>query len=152
MNKIKAGFVTVFSALSSWLGILFIPVLMLVGANIIDYITGIWAAPYRDQKVKSYRSIRGIQKKVGMYILIIIGAAIDFLLKYAAQYIGIDFNINFIVAIVIAVWLLANELISILENLIDIDVKIPKFLMPLVKLIRDTADKKVETEVNADGS
>jgi toxin secretion/phage lysis holin len=148
MNKIKTGFIAVFSALSSWLGILFIPVFMLLGANIIDYITGIWAAPYRQQKVKSYKSIRGIQKKVGMYILIIIGAALDFLLKYATQYIGIDLKINFIVAIVITIWLLANELISIIENLIDIDVKMPKFLMPLVKLIRDTADKQVKSEAN----
>lgn len=148
MNKVKAAFISVFSVLSSWMGILFIPVFMLLGANIIDYITGIWAAPYRQEKVKSYKSIRGIKKKVGMYILIIVGAALDFLLKYATQYIGIDIKINFIVAIVITIWLLANDLISILENLIDIDVKIPKFLMPLVKLIRDTADKKVKDEVS----
>ena len=150
MEKIKIGFITVFSVLSSWLGVLFIPVFILLGANIVDYVTGIWAAPYRKQKVKSYKSIRGIYKKVGMYILIVIGAVVDFLLKYATEYAGINFKFNFIVAIVITIWLLANELISILENLIDIDVKMPGFLMPLVKLIRDTADKKTEGEVKTD--
>lgn len=141
MNKVKAVFTLVLSTLASWLGILFIPFLLLLGSNVVDYITGIWAAPFRQEKVKSYKSIRGIYKKVGMYILILIGAVVDFLIKYAAEYAGIYIKINFVVAIVITVWLLANELISILENLIDIDVRIPGFLMPLVKLIRDTADK-----------
>ncbi len=44
MDKVKATVIAALSVLMSWLGILAIPVLLLVGCNIIDYITGLMAA------------------------------------------------------------------------------------------------------------
>lgn len=41
-------------------------------------------------------------------------------------------------ACVVAVWIVCNELISILENLIDVGISIPAFLIPLVKNIKCT--------------
>ena len=40
--------------LSSMLGILYIPVLLMVLCNVIDYITGMIASHYRGEKVSSY--------------------------------------------------------------------------------------------------
>ncbi len=144
MEKIKAIFITVFGALFSWLGILAIPVLLLVGMNIIDYGTGLTAAKYREQKVTSYRSIRGIYKKVFMWVLIIIGWVMDILINYTVQYMGLGIKIPFIVATVVTVWLICNEVISTLENLIDIGVDIPPFLMPIVKLIKGQVEDKAK--------
>lgn len=136
-NIFKAFFTAICSALSATLGILYVPVLLMVGCNIIDYITGLMAAKHRDDgKISSYRSIRGITKKVAMWILVVVGAIVDSLLKYASETLGFQLPFTFLVACVVAVWIVCNEIISILENLIDIGITVPAFLMPLIKNIK----------------
>ena len=146
MQKAKALFITVWSVLFSWLGILALPVLLLRAGNITDYITGIMASKYREEQVSSYKGIKGIYKKVGMWILIFIGWMMDMLIKYTVQYVGLSISLPFIVATVVAVWLICNEIISIMENLIDMDVKIPPFLMPLAKMIKGQIEDKAKLE------
>lgn len=150
MKQIKALFITFFSALAGWLGILAIPVLILVICNVIDYITGLVASKYRGQAINSYKGFRGIAKKVCMWLLIGVGAMIDWLIIYAGTSIGITIPVNFLIACVVAVWLIANEIISILENMVDIGVTIPPFLVPLVKNIKkQVEDKAAVKEGNA---
>lgn len=144
MDKVKVIVTAVISALMSWLGILAVPMFLLVGSNVIDYVTGLWATGSRTESVSSYKSIRGIIKKVCMWLLVLVGAWIDVLLNYAIECAGIDFSLPFVVATVVAVWLVVNEIISILENMLDIGVRMPPFLLPVVKYIR----KQVEDKVN----
>ena len=150
MNKIKALITAFFSALAGWLGILAIPVLVLVLCNIIDYITGLVAAKYRNENVNSYKGFRGIAKKVCMWLLIVIGAMADWLIIYAGQTIGITIPVSFLIACVVAVWLIVNEFISILENIKDIGAPIPPFLMPLVKNIKKQVEDKVTIKDKGD--
>ena len=148
MEKVKAVVITIISAMMSWLGILAVPVLLLLGCNIIDYGTGLCAAKYRyDKKISSYKSIRGIAKKVCMYLLVIIGAFVDILIQYAVECAGVELTIPFIVATVVAVWLVVNEIISILENMVDIGVNMPPFLLPILKYIK----KQVEDSATIEG-
>ena len=142
MNKIKSVFVAFFSALAGWLGILAVPMLFLVLCNLIDYITGLMAGPNRGEKINSYKGFRGIAKKICMWLLVGVGAMIDWLIIYAGNTIGITIPINFLIACIVAVWLIANEIISILENMVDIGVKIPPFLLPLVKNIKKQVEDK----------
>ena len=135
MDKIKVTVTAVVSALMSWLGILAVPVFLLVGCNLIDYFTGLCAAKYRTESINSYKGIRGIIKKVCMWLLVLIGAWIDILINYAVECAGVSLTIPFIVATVVAVWLVVNEIISILENMLDIGVTMPPFLLPVVKYI-----------------
>ena len=117
MDKIKVTVIAVMSALMSWMGILAVPVLLLVGCNIIDYATGLCAVKYRNDSISSYKSIRGITKKVCMWLLVVVGAFIDVLIQYAVECAGIGLTVPFVVATVVAVWLVVNEIISILENM-----------------------------------
>lgn len=143
MEKIKATAIIVLSALMSWLGILAVPVFLLVGCNLIDYITGLLAAKYRgDGGISSYRSIRGIIKKVCQWLLVLVGAWIDVLINYAVDCAGVDITIPFVVATIAAVWLVVNEIISILENMLDIGVTMPPFMLPLVKHIKQQVEDK----------
>lgn len=146
MDKIKAAVIAAVSALMNWLGILAVPVLLMVGCNIIDYITGLAASEYRDEHINSYKGIRGIIKKVCMWLLVIIGAWIDILINYAAEYIGTGFKLPFIVATIVSVWIVVNEMISILENMVDIGVTLPPFLMPLVKRIKQEIETAADSE------
>ena len=146
MKKIEVIVTAIVSALMSWLGILAIPVLLLVGCNVIDYGTGLCAAKYRAERIDSYKGLRGIIKKVCMWLLIVVGAFIDILLNYAVEYMGFAFSLPFIVATVVAVWLIVNEIISILENMTDIGVDMPPFLLPLVKNIKKQVEEKADME------
>lgn len=148
-NHLKMLITTVGSILSSMLGILYVPVLLMVGCNVIDYITGLMAAAHRaDGKISSYKSIRGLTKKVAMWLLVVVGAIIDCLIKYAASTLGYELPFTFLVACVVAVWIVCNELISILENLIDVGISIPAFLIPLVKNIKSYTEDKVNLPEN----
>ena len=151
MDKIKLTVTAVISALMSWLGILAVPVFLMVGCNFVDYITGICAATYRQDQVSSYKSIRGITKKVCQWLLVLLGAWVDILINYAAEYTGIKITIPFVEATIVAVWLVVNEIISILENMLDIGVSMPPFLMPVIKYIKQQVEDKA-TITEGEGS
>ena len=75
-------------------------------------------------------------------MLVLVGAWLDILINYAVECAGVDITIPFIVATVVAVWLVINEMISILENMIDIGVAMPPFLLPVVGYIREQTESK----------
>lgn len=147
INTIKAIVTGVVAFLSALLGTLYIPVLLMILCNIIDYATGLMAAKNRpDGGISSYRSIKGIKKKVSMWLLVVVGAILDQLLLYASQTIGIKIPVTFLIACVVAIWIICNEIISILENMIDIGIQIPSFLLPLVKNIKSQTEHIANTE------
>lgn len=146
-TAIKAVFTAIFAFLSALLGDLAIPVILMVIASVLDYGTGLAASPYRnDGGISSYKSIRGIVKKVCMWLLVVVGAIIDQMLIYTANKIGIPMPFDFLVACIVAIWIICNELISILENIKDMGVNIPTFLAPIVKNIQRQVADKVETK------
>ncbi len=140
---IKTGFTAVFAFVSSLLGVLAIPVILMVACNIIDYATGLMASPYQSQDINSYKSVRGIMKKVCMWLLVIVGAVIDQLIAYAGNVVGYTFPFTFLVACIVAIWIICNEIISILENIKDMGVSIPGFLEPLVRNIKSQVEDKI---------
>ncbi len=153
VTTVKAVTTAIFSALTSLFGALTIPVLLMVACNIIDYITGIWAAKYRKERVNSYKGLRGITKKICMWLLVAVGFIIDQLLLYASQTVGVKIPFTYLVACIVALWIICNEIISILENIVDIGVQMPAFLMPLVKNIKsqvEAAAGTIETENEED--
>lgn len=141
MKKMQVGITAIMAVITSWLGVLAVPAYLLVAFNVIDYITGLFAASKRTGQISSYKSIRGIIKKVCMWLLVIVGALLDVLINYAVQSAGIELNIKFLVAIIVAIWLVINEVISILENMIDIGIHMPPFLMPLAKYIKQQVEE-----------
>lgn len=153
MDKLeKIGVTALLSALFAWLGVVAVPFLLLVLLQIIDYATGLVAAKYRSEKISSYKSFRGIVKKVCMWLLVVVGGVMDWLITYAANNIGLPIKVSFVCAIVVCAWLMCNEIISVLENMIDIGVKLPPFMMKLAKRIKGDIEKKADTqEDNDDG-
>lgn len=85
--------------------------------------------------------MRGIAKKVCMWLLVVVGAIVDELIKYATQTMGFNIQIPFIVATLVAVWIVVNEIISILENIVDIGIDLPPFLMPIVRRIKKEVEE-----------
>lgn len=144
MDKLKATFIAIFTALSAWMGVLAIPILLLVSVNIIDYGTGLAAAKYRGQKISSYVGFRGIAKKICMWLLVALGAFVDILITYGTEQAGITLHFGYAVACLVAVWLICNEIISILENMKDIGVALPPFLMKIVDSLKSQVESKAD--------
>ena len=144
LKAIKAVCVTVFGLLSSWLGVLAVPVYVLVGCNVMDYATGLLAAHRRGQKVSSYKGINGIAKKVCMWLLIAVGAVVDWLLLYCGDQLGVEIHLPMLAASLVAVWLIVNEVISILENIGDIGVPLPGFLTKIVQGLKSKIESAEE--------
>ena len=147
MNKVntaKGIIASIMGVLNSIFGILAIPIVLLTVCNVIDYVTGILASKYRGQEISSYKGIKGISKKVGMWLLIVVGAVMDELLVYSVAQFGLTCPFTFVIAAVVAVWLVCNELISILENLKDMEVPLPDFLMKLTQNIKSQIEVKTE--------
>lgn len=143
-NKIKAIITALFGALTSLIGTLALPVLLLVGCNIIDYITAVMASPRRGQSIDSNLGITGIKKKVSMWLLIVVAAIIDWLILYAGETVGIALPFRFLIACVVAIWLICNEILSILENINDTGVPLPAFLARIVIYIKTQVEEKTD--------
>ncbi len=144
MEKVNKFFVALTGAFFSFFGMLAIPLLLLMGTNIIDWITGILACKYRGEKLTSEKSFNGIVKKMGCYILVFIGFMVDILLQYCISNLGLPIVLPEVFACITAVWLVCSEIISILENLIDMRVPMPPFLKPIIERILHETECKIE--------
>lgn len=142
MERAKTIIVAIWSIIMSALGRRAIPVMLLITCNIIDYATGLVASKFRNQELDSYKGIKGIAKKICMWLLVGVGVIVDQLLSYSADVAGITLPFTFLVACIAAVWLVCNEIISILENINDIGVTLPPFLQPIVKNLKKQVENK----------
>ena len=144
ISKIKLFFVAGLTAFNSALGSLAVPFYILVGTNVADYNTGIVAAVCRGERVSSDVGFRGIAKKVCMWLLVAVGFVLDWSIAYMGQTFNIQVGVKGLVSSAVVFWLLANELISMLENINDIGTPLPPFLVKLVEFVRDKSEDSVD--------
>ncbi|HCA04976.1 MAG TPA: hypothetical protein DEO32_03650 [Ruminococcaceae bacterium] len=83
----------------------------------------------------------GIIKKVGYLALVGVGVVVDYLLTSALAQIGIKSGMPNIFGLMVIIWLIINELISILENLGEIGVPMPPFLVSAIKTLKGKVDE-----------
>jgi toxin secretion/phage lysis holin len=147
-NVTKGGIAVVMSTFFHGLWSLVIPLAILIVCEIIDYITGIAAAENREQQVTSEKGYAGIMKKVSMLLLVVVGALVDLLILYSTNIAGLELEITytFMFSCIICLWLVCNELISITENLRDMGIAIPVFLLPVLNLIKVKVEDSVKIE------
>lgn len=143
MEKLKFILSTVFSFLAGIFGTLTTPIIIMVSCNAIDYITGIMAAPKRGKEISSKVGWQGIKKKIGMWLLVVVGVLLDVIIEYATENAGVKLPGKLIIGCFVCIWIICNEMLSILENLKDM-IPLPAFLTKIIKYI------KSQTEQNAD--
>ena len=134
-----------FAGLLYYLGIVAVPIIMLICAMIIDYATGMSAAWYNSE-LSSKKGIKGIVKKVGYLALVLASMIIDWLISQGLQQVNIDIKYSVFFAVIVAIWLIINELISTLENLSRMGVPIPNFLKKIVGKLKTTVESKGDSE------
>lgn len=140
------------SLLGAWIsnkfGILLPALGLLVLLMIIDYISGMLAAKKETLEHKnnrkygwsSKRSILGIYKKVGYMITIMVAVSIDYLIFKFAKEIGLEIGSNTIFGLLVTVWFVINELISILENVGRMGTELPEFLKKVLSELKNNLE------------
>ena len=131
----------VITGLLHYLGIVAVPIIILIIAMIIDYVTGMMSA-WLNAELPSKKGIKGIVKKISYLALVAVAMIVDWLICCGLQQINVDIKYTVFFAVLVAVWLIINELISVLENLSRMGVPIPNFLKKLIDRLKNTVDEK----------
>lgn len=142
-TTIQAVLTAAFTALTYYVGQLSIPIIVLAVVMVIDYITGMVSA-WHNSELSSKKGLFGIVKKLCYLALVCVGMGVDWLIYSGMVQIGITTNYTIFFGILVAIWLIINELISILENLNRIGVPLPKFITSVVKKLKNTVEKSVD--------
>lgn len=142
-NIFQALIAAVVGAIAAYLNVLLIPLIVLFVVMIIDYITGM-AEAYTNKTINSRIGIVGILKKVLYFALVAVGIVADYLITSALVQIHINLEVNYCIGMIVTIWLIINELISILENLSEMGIPLPDFLIKIVKRLKNTVDKESE--------
>ena len=104
-------------------------VITLLFMMVFDYITGIISAIY-NKKLSSKVGFKGILKKVLMLIIVCVATLIDRLVGESGA-----------IRTLVIYYYVANEGISILENLVECNVKFPKKLVEILDQISKKGDE-----------
>lgn len=146
-NIIQATISVVLGALASYFNVLLIPVLVLVAVMVIDYATGMTSAR-KSGELESKTGLIGILKKVSYLVLVAVGGVVDYLISAGLAAANVEISITYCCGLIVCVWLIINELISILENLSELGTPIPKFLVNIVRRLKNTVESKTDSETN----
>lgn len=144
-NIIQATISVVLGALASYFNVLLIPVLVLVAVMVIDYATGMTSA-WKSGELESKTGLIGILKKVSYLVLVAVGGVVDYLISAGLAAANVEISITYCCGLIVCVWLIINELISILENLAELGTPIPKFLVNIVRRLKNTVENKTDTD------
>ena len=131
----------VVGALAAYLNILAVPLIVLGTVMVVDWFTGM-AGASATGKLSSRVGVIGIIKKLCYLALVVVGGVIDYLIASALVSIGISLQINYCFGMIITVWLIINELISILENLGEMGVPLPSFLTSMIKTLKGKVEEQ----------
>lgn len=125
---------------------LVVPLAILVILMVTDYITGITAA-WMKNELSSKVGIKGIVKKLLYMALVVVACAIDIAIANVAGKAGIDIAGMYCVGLMVIMFLIFNESISILENVSRAGGPEIPFLSKLIKHLKQTAEKKAEEAI-----
>ena len=143
-NYIKAFIAGIGAFLSARLGLLYVVLPFLLIVMIMDYITGM-AAAKKENKTCSKTGMWGIVKKLMYGVEVLIGIIVDWLILNVTKSIGINMPTVTFFGLLVAIWLIINEIISILENLTRLDTPLPPFLLKVVSNFKVVVEKSGDT-------
>lgn len=140
--------------LSDKLGILFPVLCMLVFTMVIDYITGMLAS--KTESIdhpedplygwNSKKGAKGIIKKVGYGCVIAVAMVIDYVVATVSRNLGFTMPTGAFFGLLVAVWYLLNELLSIIENAGRMGADVPEWLCKYIAVLKNKIDDSGSVE------
>lgn len=149
-HKTLQGAFSVFLALLvNYLGIIAIPIIVLCAVMILDYITGMISA-WKARELSSRRGAFGVVKKLCYLIAVCVGIGVDWLIYSGLKFMDVSLGVKVFFGVLVSIWLIITELISILENLQKIGVPLPGFLGKILKRLKITTEELTDKEDKKD--
>ncbi len=143
----KTVTVMILTPILAYFGALGFPMILLLAVIVCDYLSGLTAA-WATSSLSSRVGILGIVKKVCYLLLVAVGVIIDLVLQS-----GLDEVLPSLfgegchpVALLVIVWLVVNECLSILENLTEIGIPMPGFLSVIVAKLKKTLENRADDD------
>jgi toxin secretion/phage lysis holin len=97
---------------------------------VVDIFTGVFKA-IKEKRLRSRSALYGYARKVGVFFIIILANIIDVIL-----------GLNGAVAFITVLFYIANEGLSIIENLAQIGVKVPSVIADKLHVIQSESEKE----------
>lgn len=142
-TSLKALLAVIAGGVAAYFNVLAIPLAVLMVAMAVDYISGMTKA-WVTGELSSRVGVLGIIKKVGYLVTVCVAAIVDWLLLSGLKQVGISIGMEFLFGMMVTIWFIVNECISILENLASIGVPLPKFLTAMIQRLAAVVDEKGE--------
>lgn len=151
---VQAFFSGVLAYISAKLGILFPVLLVLMGMMVVDYITGMMASKVEavdhpedpSYGWSSKKGVKGIIKKVGYLCVIAVAMVVDYVIVNVADTLGYTMPVTAIFGLMVAVWYLLNEMLSIIENAGRMGAPVPEWLARYIAALKHKVDQSGEQE------
>ena len=133
--------------LSQKLGVTFYLLGILLCLMVIDYLSGMAASAvealdHPDDKSygwSSKKGAKGIAKKVAYLFVIAVGMVIDYVIIQTSGVLG--FNLpNTMLSLLVTVWYMLNEALSITENAGRMGAPVPEWLMKYIAALKNKID------------
>lgn len=112
--------------------------------NMIDYATGYCKARFYTKNESSAIGAKGIVKKVWYWVVIGLAFFISYCFVYMGELIGINLEFVQLFGWFTLATYLVNEIRSILENLVEMNVKVPGFLIAGLAVTQKLMDSKTQ--------
>lgn len=140
--------------ISAKLGILGPILVILIIMMVLDYITGMLASKkealeYPDNPSygwSSKKGAKGIIKKVGYLCIIAVAMVVDYIILHVAGSMGVTVSTRALFALLVAVWYVLNELLSIIENAGRMGAQVPEWLSKYIAVLKEAVDHKADTK------
>lgn len=142
---VKGAATVVFTGLAVYLQKLTVPVVLLVVVMAADYLTGMVKA-WMTTSLSSKIGVAGIVKKLCYLLVICVGMGLDWVVTALFAEVGIEMQNRLVIGLLVAVWMIINESISVLENISTIGVPLPGFLMKLAAKLKVAVEQKGKGE------
>ena len=112
--------------------------------NVVDYITGYCKAKFYKKNESSAIGAKGILKKVWYWIVIGMAFFVSMSFVHMGEIIGINLSFVQLFGWFTLATYLINEVRSILENLVEMNVRVPAFLIAGLDVTQKLLDTKTE--------
>lgn len=143
VNVTNITLAAICAGLSAYFQELLIPLAILLAVMVLDYISGLTKG-WITKSLSSQIGLIGIIKKLCYLIVVCVAGVVDWIIQNGLASAGIEIKPVYFFGLVVVIWLIINELISILENLGTIGVPLPAFLIKLVSKLKNTVESKTD--------
>lgn len=156
MKVIATGTTGIISGVAAWLfakiGVLMYVILVLAAAMAIDYVTGMLASKSEaidhpddpEYGWSSRKGAKGIIKKVGYLCVIAVAMMVDYIILRVASELGMTIELKAFFGILVTVWYLLNEALSIIENAGRMGAPVPDWLTQYIAVLKNKIEQQGE--------